>query len=162
MTPISVRPFGEDDVGELLELMKGLARFEGYIDDFVVTEGDLVEHGLGPSPRFEAFVAVAEEDSAPGGLLGMVVIYRIPWTYDLRPTLIMKELFVRDDARGMGVGQALMRRVGARARELDCPRLQWTVLSTNEPAKRFYDGFGAFTDPEWESWQLGEKELARL
>lgn len=159
MTQIQVRPFMHADVGELLELMRGLARFEGYIDDFVVTEQDLVRFGLGAEPAFEAFVA---EGSDGRGLLGMVVLYRIPWTYDLRPTLVMKELFVRDDARGRGVGQALLKRAAARAREIDCPRLIWTVLPSNTAAKRFYSAAGATQDLDWEHWQLGEAGLAHL
>ena len=159
MSDINVRAFAEPDIPELLELMKGLARFEGYIDDFRVSEEDLRVHGLGPSPRFEAFVADTDK---PEGLLGMAVVFCIPWTYDLRPTLILKELFVRDDARGRGVGRLLLERVASRARELDCPRLQWTVLDTNEPAKRFYVAAGATTGGVWELWALDEAAIAAL
>lgn len=159
MTQITVRAFQESDVPELLELMRGLARFEGYIDDFKVTEKDLVRFGLRPEPAFESFVA-----ETPGlrGLTGMVVLYRIPWTYDLRPTLVMKELFVRKDARGKGIGQALLRRVAHRAQELNCPRLLWTVLPSNDSAKRFYARAGATQDQGWEHWQLNKQGLADL
>jgi len=153
MPPTTVRPFLETDIAELLELMRGLARFEGYIDDFRVTESDLKTFGLGAQPSFEAFVAERRDAS---GLLGMAVIYRIPWTYDLRPTLILKELFVRDDARGGGVGAALLARVAKRARELDCPRVQWTVLKDNEAARRFYAAAGATTDEVWEHWEWAD------
>jgi GNAT superfamily N-acetyltransferase len=159
MSDVTVRAFNESDIPELLELMQGLARFEGYIDDFRVTHEDLLAHGLGPSPRFEAFVA---ETNDIVGLVGMAVVYHIPWTYDLRPTLIMKELFVRDEGRGRGVGRALLRSVAGRALELDCPRLQWTVLDTNDPAKRFYATAGATKDEVWEPWSLNEDGLRAL
>ena len=159
MSDVTVRAFNESDIPELLELMQGLARFEGYIDDFCVTHEDLLVHGLGPSPRFEAFVA--ETDNIVG-LVGMAVVYHIPWTYDLRPTLIMKELFVRSEGRGRGVGRALLRRVAARALELDCPRVQWTVLDTNDPAKRFYEAAGAIKEEVWEPWGLTEDGLRAL
>ncbi len=156
---ITTRPFGRDDVGELLELMLGLARFEGYIDHFRVTEDDLVRHGLGPEPRFEAFVA---QRQGSGPLLGTAVVYRIPWTYDMRPTLILKELYVDDRARGQGVGETLMRRVAARALELDCPRVGWTVLKTNVRGAAFYRGLGAAQDAVWDSWGLDEASIAAL
>lgn len=159
MPGVTVRAFTEADVPELLALMKGLARFEGYIDDFRVTGQDLVDHGLGPAPAFEAFVA---ESEGIEGLAGMVVVYRIPWTYDLRPTLVMKELFVRDDARGSGIGERLLQRVAQRALELDCPRLNWTVLDTNVRAKGFYGRAGATHDTVWEPWGLGEEALRAL
>lgn len=159
MPNLRVRSFTEADIPELLELMKGLARFEGYIDHFVVTRDDLAAHGLGPSPRFEAFVAEVE---GVEGLVGMAVVYQIPWTYDLRPTLVMKELFVRESGRGRGVGGALLQRVAERAVELDCPRVLWTVLSTNEGARRFYSSAGARKDEVWEPWGLDEAGIADL
>ena len=159
MPGATVRSFVEDDIPELLELMKGLARFEGYIDNFVVTADDLAQYGLGPNPRFEAFVA-----EAPGvsGLVGMAVVYQIPWTYDMRPTLVMKELFVLESGRGQGVGRSLLTRVAQRALELDCPRVLWTVLDTNDDARRFYQGAGARKDDVWEPWGLDEAGIAAL
>lgn len=154
-----VRPFVESDVDELLELMRGLARFEGYIDDFRVTAEDLIRHGLGDEPRFEALVAEREERTP---LLGTAVVYRIPWTYDLRPTMVLKELYVASDARGLGVGRALMRAVARRAREIDCPRLNWTVLKSNVRGAEFYRGLGARLDPVWDSWGLDERGIATL
>lgn len=156
---ISTRPFAREDVGELLGLMRGLAEFEGYIDDFRVTENDLVRYGLGPDARFEAFVAQAE---GSGPLLGTAVLYRIPWTYDMRPTLILKELYVDPTTRGQGVGEALMRQVATRALELDCPRVGWTVLKTNTRGADFYRGLGAGKDPVWDSWGLDEAAMRRL
>lgn len=155
----TIRAFEERDIPQLLELMKGLARFEGYIDQFRVTESDLRRYGLGEDPSFEAFVAAAGDS---GELLGMVVLYRIPWTYDLRPTLIMKELFVIDEARGLGVGSALLKRAAERALAVGAPRLLWTVLDTNESAKRFYAAAGARMDSVWEPWGLDESAMERL
>jgi len=157
MADVTVRAFKKTDTAELLALMKGLAVFEGYIDDFVVTEEDLVNFGLGETPAFEAFVA-----EAGAGLLGMVVLYRIPWTYDKRPTIIMKELFVCDKGRGLGVGRMLLQKAAARAMQLNSPRLQWTVLNTNVRAKKFYNEAGGKTDPVWEAWGLDEAAMTAL
>ncbi|ANM32182.1 hypothetical protein ABI59_09990 [Acidobacteria bacterium Mor1] len=139
--------------------MRGLAAFEGYLDEFRVTPADLIEHGLGDTPRFEAYVAQA---SASSPLAGMAVIYQIPWTYDLRPTLVLKELFVADGARGRGVGKALLRRVASRAAELDCPRVHWTVLENNSAAIRFYRELGARRDTVWQHWLLDAPGIEAL
>ena len=135
----TVRSFDKADVPELIQLMRGLARFEGYIDDFRVAEQDLIEHGLGSQRRFEAFVA---QESGAGPLLGMAVVYLIPWTYDLRSTMVLKELFVTDAARGRGLGKALMKHVARRAAEQGCPRLLWTVLHSNNAAVCVLPGVG--------------------
>ena len=158
---ISVRPFCRADVPHLLTLMKDLARFEGYIDDFRVTEQDLITHGLGPAPAFEALVAtrLPRDDSSSAAsattiLLGMCVLYHIPWTYDMRSKLVMKELYVADHARGRGVGAALLHAARRRARQCNASALIWTVLKGNTRAETFYTKHGGRPDPLWDNWTL--------
>lgn len=102
-SPLTVRPFERPDVSDVLGLMRGLAIFEGYIDKFFVTEADLIEHGLGDNPRFGVLVA-----DLGGRAVGIAVHYVIPWTYDLKPALVLKELFVDETARSSGAGAALI------------------------------------------------------
>jgi len=156
---IAVRRFTRKDVPQLLALMRELAIFEDYIDDFNVSEEDIVKRGLGPSPQFEALVA---EDGSNDRLLGMAVLYTIPFSHDLRPTLVMKELYVAQDARSGGVGRKLFAAVAVRARELDCFRMIWTVLADNHKAKAFYQQHNGRCDEKWEGWILDEAGLARL
>ena len=146
----TIQSFQREHVPELLALMKGLAAFEDYRDAFAVEERDIIERGLAPEPEFYAKVAVSAEET----LLGMAVYYLIPYTYDLHPDLVLKELFVHPDARGMGIGQALMRDLVETATKNDCKRIKWLVLSTNEPAKHFYKTLGGQRDEKWELWQL--------
>ena len=103
MAAITVRQFEQNDVAAVLALMRALAVFEGYDDKFHLTEADLITHGLGPSPRFGVFVAERED-----AIVGIAVHYIIPWTYDLKPVVWLKELYVAEAARGMAVGHALV------------------------------------------------------
>ncbi len=146
---LSVRPFDHRDVPKVLELMRGLAVFEGYIDRFAVTEQDLIDHGLCDTPRFG--VLVAELD---GRVIGIAVHYAIPWTYDLKPTVVLKELFVEDGARSSGAGAALIAALKRHAAAIGAPRINWTVLAGNEPAKRFYRRQGGSADEIWEPWTM--------
>lgn len=145
----TVRPFAHRDVSEVLRLMRGLAVFEGYIDRFSVTEADLIAHGLGQNPRFGVFVAELE-----GRIVGIAVHYVIPWTYDLKPTLVLKELFVDDGARSSGAGAALIAALKRHAATIGAPRINWTVLATNDAAKRFYHREGGSHDAMWEPWTM--------
>ena len=149
MTGIVVRPFTPDDIDAVWHLMRALAVFEGYIDDFAVMPEDLVISGLGPAPAFGVFVAVKD-----GAVAGIAVHYRIPWTYDLCPVLVLKELFVAEAFRGQGVGQALFARLLAYAGEIGASALRWTLLPDNAAAKRFYVGQGGACDVAWEHWTL--------
>lgn len=138
------------DATALWRLMHELAVFEGYAAQFLVTERDLLERGLAPgAPR--QFTAIVSE-SANGDLVGYAVLYEVPFTYDLRPTLVLKELYVAEANRSSGVGGALMNAVLEHAGATGCGRLRWQVLPTNERAKAFYRRFGGRPDAQWESW----------
>ena len=146
---ISVRPFEPEDIDAVWRLMRDLAVFEGYIDAFAVTPEDLLAYGFGPAPAFGVFVALKGATIA-----GIAVHYRIPWTFDLRPVVVLKELYVAEGFRGAGVGQALFVQLRAYAAEINASALRWTVLPGNEPARRFYAAEGAAPDTAWEHWTL--------
>lgn len=146
-----VRAFGHDDVDQLLQLMRGLAAFEGYLDDFRVSAADLIEQGLSSKPAFTAWVC---QEAGSDELSGMAVTYTIPWTYDLLPTLVMKELFVKPAYRGAGVGALLIQRVIRQAKDMGAPRIRWTVLHDNAAAAAFYQNMGAQHDQQWHNWGI--------
>jgi GNAT superfamily N-acetyltransferase len=140
-----------DDAASLIVLMKRLAAFEGYLDRFAVKEADLLERGFNAQrPQFAALVC--QED--PGDLIGYAVVYVVLFTFDLAPTLVLKELYVTQEARGTGVGKALMNRVIDHARAEHCGLLKWDVLRTNTKAKKFYTQFGGMHDSAWENWAM--------
>lgn len=151
-TGIVIREFRRGDIDQLLQLMQKLAAFEHYLDDFCVTETALEERGLSAKPEFRIFVATSR--ARPNDLLGMAVFYFVPYTFDLRPDLILKELFVSEEARGHGIGRALMQKLIAIADRAGCRRIRWLVLTENAGGKRFYESLGARHDTKWENWQL--------
>ena len=154
-----IRTFRPDDAEQLLRLMQQLAEFEGYLDKLTVKETDLIAHGTGPSPKFQAFVAHLEDSST---LIGMAVTYLIPWTYDLKPTLVLKELFVDEHWRGRTVGLSLMKAVAKHGVSEGAGRLQWNVLPSNSKAERFYRSLGGIRDPDWDPWCMSAGDLLSL
>ncbi len=145
----TVRRAQPADAAALLSLMRELARFEGYLDQFRVSEADLLARGLhgGEPAQFTAFVA-----DRGGQLAGYAVVYTVPYTYDLRPNLMLKELYVDASTRGQGIGQALMAAVIEFGQQAGCARLKWEVLATNAPAQQFYRSLGGAHDTRWEGW----------
>jgi len=146
----NIRPFVRADVADLLQLMRGLAAFEGYLEDFAVSETDLVTHGLeADPPLFRAWVA-----ERAGALVGMAVTYDILWTYERKLRVSLKELFVAKSARGSGAGRALMDAVVEYARRQGASGVHWTVMRGNTPAEAFYTNLGGAPDRKWENWSL--------
>ncbi|HEY5809465.1 MAG TPA: GNAT family N-acetyltransferase [Povalibacter sp.] len=147
-----VRPAFVHDIPQLLELMRGLAAFEGYLHRFAVTESDLFERGFNNQrePQFHAFVAADAAET----LCGYALTYFIPFTFDLRPTMVLKEFFVAAGQRGSGIGRKLYSAVLDYGRAHGVRLLRWQVLPTNEDAKRFYTSFGGKLDAGWDNWVL--------
>jgi len=148
---VIIRQAVKEDCPQLLKLMRQLAVFECYIEDFNVSIDDLIKHGFSkqhPS-TYKAIVAEVE-----GELLGYLVYYLIPFTYDLKPTLFIKELYVSEQSRGLGVGKGLMRFTINEAENKKCGRMKWDVLSDNINAQKFYQSFGALYDDRWQGYVL--------
>ncbi|HEX7251739.1 MAG TPA: GNAT family N-acetyltransferase [Thermoanaerobaculia bacterium] len=139
--------------------MRGLARFEGYLEGFAVTPRELEQRAFGRHAQCAIEVA---ENVATGDILGYAVVLTTPYTYDLKPTLTLKELYVEPDFRGLGVGKALMRAVAARATALSAGRLRWDVLPSNDRAEAFYRSLGGRRVDNWIPYVMDEATLRHL
>jgi len=144
------------DADGLLVLMCKLAKFEGYADRFAVTASDLIERGLDEKGANQFTAWIADEG---GVFAGYAVVYTIPFTYDLRPTAVLKELFVDERARNAGLGTQLFAAVSDYARRQNARLLRWQVLPANEAAKGFYRREGCELETEWESWVLAVERI---
>lgn len=153
---ITIRHAERRDSDELLSMMIQLAEFEGYADGFRVTKPEL-EKRLFESEDF--CVLIAEVD---GRASGMLVYYYLPFTYDLTPWVMIKELFVKNECRSRGVAKRLMTALAKVCVEQGSRKIRWDVLSSNIKAKRFYESLGAESSDTWELYGMGEKAIAAL
>jgi GNAT superfamily N-acetyltransferase len=156
MSAISVRFATRDDVGLLLRLIRDLARFERAPDAVVATEENLLRFGFGPNPCFEALIA-----SLNGEPAGTALFHSRFSTWLGRPTLYLEDLFVCEEARGRGVGRALMARLAAIALDRGWGRIDFHVLDWN-PARDFYARLGMEHLREWLRYGAPEEALRRL
>jgi GNAT superfamily N-acetyltransferase len=158
MTTLEIRKAVESDIPGLLTLMRELAKFEKYSEDFAITDEVLREQGFQRSPPdFHCFIA--EEGS---NLVGFVVYYFVPFTYRAKPNLIIKELYIADRHRSRGIGRQLMKAVARQAEEAGCGMIKWWVAKWNERGIEFYERLGATIDSEWHEFQLSESAFRDL
>ncbi|KJK49641.1 GNAT family N-acetyltransferase [Streptomyces sp. NRRL F-4428] len=68
--------------------------------------------------------------------------------WDARDYLHMDCLYLAAEARGQGLGAALVDGVARLARELGLEQVQWQTPDWNEAAIRFYDRLGAASNPK--------------
>jgi GNAT superfamily N-acetyltransferase len=79
---------------------------------------------------------VAEAD---GRLLGLAHYLYHRVTNAIAPTCYLEDLFTAEEARGKGVGRALILAVYDKARTAGAKNLYWQTHETNDTAKRLYD-----------------------
>jgi GNAT superfamily N-acetyltransferase len=156
MNDVEIRRVEERDVGALWEMMRQLSVFERR--PFLLTEEDLRKWLFDPSSLFRVHVAETRTEGKTG-LVGYAATYRLVYMDDLRPTLVLKGLYVDPAHRAKGIARRLMRAFAADAFELGCGRAHWFALVSNERAASFYAATGATPDQDWTRWRL---DLARL
>jgi GNAT superfamily N-acetyltransferase len=159
--PVQERPVIRDavpaDVGDLLRLIRALARYEREPDTVETSEDDLRQALFDPEPKVFALVA-----ETAGRLVGMAIYFVSFSTWTGRHGLYLEDLFVEPAYRSAGVGRALMSALAARALGLGYKRLEWAVLDWNEPAISFYRGLGAAAMDEWTTYRLAGTALTGL
>lgn len=94
-------------------------------------------------PGSPVFARLAEREGMPVGMT-VGVLHEGTWT--LAPACYLEDLFVAPDARGAGVGRALIADLIARGKERGWSRLYWHTRTGNAEARRLYDGFVAADD----------------
>ena len=156
MSAVTLRFATAEDAGLLLQLIRELAAYERTPDAVVATEDDLCRYGFGPERRFEALVAFLDEKPA-----GFALFFPDFSTWRGRPGIFLEDLYVREWARGRGVGRRLMARLAAIAIERDWPALHFNVLDWN-PARGFYQRLGITTRSEWLPHRASGETLRRL
>lgn len=157
IAPIEIRPALPGDIPGLLPLMQSLAKFEDYLDEFAVDAKTLEERAFGPAAQCQIFIAGLDNQ-----ILGYTVALEIAFTYDLRPTIRLKELYVDISHRSAGLGKCLMQAVAHWAIQRGAGRMSWDVLRGNDRAELFYQRLGAEPEQKWLSYGMSDNALARL
>lgn len=154
---LRIAPATAADVPLILEFIRGLAEYERLAHACVATEERLRRTLFGPTPRAEVIIARLDGDP-----VGFALFFHNYSTFLAQPGIYLEDLFVRPEARGRGVGRALLAHLARLARARDCGRLEWAVLDWNNSAIGFYRGLGAAMMDDWRIFRLTGEPLARL
>ncbi|HSI20093.1 MAG TPA: GNAT family N-acetyltransferase [Sphingomonas sp.] len=154
---VTIREAVPGDVATILRFIRELAEFEREADKVVATETLLHEAMFGERPVAEA--VIAERDDTP---LGMALFFHNFSTWTGWKGLYLEDLYVTPEARGSGVGAALLRHLAGIALDRGCTRFEWSVLDWNERAIEFYRAMGAEAMTEWTVNRVSGDALAKL
>jgi GNAT superfamily N-acetyltransferase len=137
---VEISEVGEADLADLLPLVVA------YCEFYEVSPGAdslmSLSRALLEDTEREGLQLIARE-GYPGHAVGFATLF---WTWStLRAARIgvMNDLYVAEDARGSGVGEALVEACRTRCRERGMARLEWRTAPDNRRAQALYDRLGA-------------------
>lgn len=154
---VTIRSLRRQDVPRLIELIDGLLDYEKLPLPDAGARERLARDALADPPLF--WVLLAEVDET---IVGYAFYFFTYSTLLARATLYLEDIFVLPEARGRGAGSALFKACVNEAVRRGCGRMDWQVLSWNEPSIRFYERLGARRLGDWLPFRLEAEALERL
>jgi GNAT superfamily N-acetyltransferase len=154
---IVVRDALSSEVSLILRFIRRKATFDGVPDWVEATEQSLTAQLFGDRPA--AHVLFGELD----GTVVSFAIYFLTFSSFLgRVGIWLDDLYVDDNARGRGVGGALLRHLAKVATERGYGRIEWVTAGENARGLDFYRRNGAVVQDGVRVLRLDRSELGRL
>jgi GNAT superfamily N-acetyltransferase len=132
-----VRTVESSDFAQWKVLWDGYNAFYGRLQETALP--DEITHGTWArilDSNEPVYALVAEKS---GNLLGLVHFIFNRSTNTAEPICYLQDLFTLEEARGSGVGRALIEEVYRRASAARCDRVYWHTHETNATAMKLYD-----------------------
>ena len=130
---VTIRKAVLSDFARILELIQEFAHFQKTPELVTISLAQLQTD----ADYFQAQVAVVE-----GTIIGFATYYLAYHSWSGK-ALHLDDLYVQTPFRGQKIGQQLMDRVIAIAREKECKKVEWMVSSWNVEAIAYYRHLGA-------------------
>jgi ribosomal protein S18 acetylase RimI-like enzyme len=154
---LRVRFAKAEDAALVVKLVRELTEYQQEpLDNVKLTEADIIRDSFGAAPRIETILAEVDGKTA-----GFTVFFHNYSTWAGRPGIYLLDVYVREWARGYGVGRRLMAEMARLARERGSTKLDLSVLSWN-PARGFYERLGFEAQTKWHDYRLAGIALDKL
>jgi len=153
---VLIRDAVQNDMKQVLMLIKELAKFEKEPNAVILNEEQLVRDGFSENPKFKCFVAESNNE-----IIGMALCYPRYSTWK-GATMHLEDLIVTKSRRGNGVGSLLFSKFINYAHSLRVKRIEWAVLDWNVNAIEFYEKNGAKILSDWRVAQMDEDSIKKF
>jgi GNAT superfamily N-acetyltransferase len=154
---IDIQKAEAKDIPLILHFIQSLAEYERLRDSCIATEEKLRATLFSESPAAEVIIARVDGDP-----MGFALFFHNYSTFLAQRGIYLEDLFVKSEARGKGVGFALLSALARIAVERGCARLEWAVLDWNQLAIDFYRRIGAVPLDDWTVMRMTGDSLADL
>lgn len=134
--PLTITALRPEDRSDWEALFRGYAAF--YKTDARAAEAEVWRWIHDPAEPYWADIA---RDAQTGAALGLVQYSALHRSLSGAKTIYLSDLFTLPEARGRGVGRALIDHVRGFARDGGYASLRWLTAETNAAARRLYDSY---------------------
>lgn len=156
----TIRAAVPDDGQKIFDLLHGLAVHDNLEYMFHLTPESLQYFLFSEHDYIEGFVAERCED---GEIIGVLNAYKTVSMFLAKVGFHMHDLYVCDEARGQGVGKALVQHLAKVSCERGYGRIEWEAMAENTSAIDFYRKLGAKSKDEWLMFRVdGEDAIKKL
>jgi GNAT superfamily N-acetyltransferase len=152
---VRIRGLEPADIPALLGLIDGLADYEKLARPDAQARERLARDAF--ADPFRTLLAVLD-----GTPIGYAMYFFTYSSFLARPSLYLEDIFVLPEHRGHGAGLGLFRACAQAALDNDCGRMEWQVLSWNEPSIRFYERLGARQLDTWLPFRMDRDVLVKV
>lgn len=149
-----IREATENDIPQILNLIKELAEFE-KLSQYVTADEEILKENIFGSRRY-AEVILAEFE---GNLAGQAIFFYNFSTFQGKPGIYLEDLYVRPSYRKKGIGNELLKYLINLAKSNNYGRIQWIVLDWNKSAIEFYKKLGAEPMNDWIVFMLDNENF---
>ena len=94
--------------------------------------------------KYNVFMAVHDGKTA-----GFAQWYEGYAGLDAKLILYMENIYVKPEARGLGVAEKLFEKIKDEAKKRKCGRIDWVTLKSNTGSQKFYEKLGVKPDKHW-------------
>jgi GNAT superfamily N-acetyltransferase len=146
---LRIEPVTAQEFESFLPLIADYQRFYEVEEPDGARNGEFFRRFLEPSD--DGLLLGAWRGGEP---LGYACLYWFFTSISAAESVLMNDLYVVPEARGHGLGRALIEASAGVARERGAHHLEWSTAPDNETAQRLYESTGAQRS-EWITYELG-------
>lgn len=150
---ILIRPAIIGDAEIIVDFVKKLGTFENFQEKDMPVTIEMIKHNIFEKEFCKVFIA--EINKTPVGLCTFFFTFStITW----KPAIQIEDLFVLSEFRRNKVGLKLLQELAKFALDNCCEKIEWSCLSWNDSALRFYQSIGSKIIEKKEEYSIENSE----
>ncbi|NVM01820.1 MAG: GNAT family N-acetyltransferase [Candidatus Helarchaeota archaeon] len=150
-----IERISESNFNDFVYLIEKLAEYEKLEPPDDEAKVRLKRDGLSEDPKYEAYLGFLN-----GKPIGYIIFFFTYSSFLAMPTLYLEDILILEEYRRKGFGEKLFNFCVKQAQLRECGRMEWCVLTWNEPAIKFYEKIGA-SRLNWFFYRLTKEEFMK-